>query len=92
METLRNYLNSMPVAKQAEYAVACGTTIGYLRKVLYSGQKIRGEVCRLLYENSGRKVSRSELRPDIWPPKRAPVPLVKFKTEKRKRIKADGCL
>lgn len=69
MQSLRNYLNSLTVAEQTAYAKRCGTSIGYLRKVLSVKQKLEGAVCVLLDENSGGAVPRSELRPDIWPNK-----------------------
>ena len=67
MEQLREYLNSIPVKQQAAYAIKCKTTIGYLRKAISVGQRLDGALCRLLDENSGGRVSRSDLRSDIWP-------------------------
>lgn len=68
MESLRLYLNSLPVAEQAAYAVRCGTTIGYLRKALSTKPKLDGALVRLLWQESGRAVSRQELREDIFGP------------------------
>ena len=67
METLRIYLNSLERAEQEKYAAKCGTTIGYLRKALSKGSRLDGALCRLLHENSGGKVNKGALRPDIWP-------------------------
>ncbi len=67
METLRTYLNSIPVSEQADYAIRCDTTIGYLRKALSTQAKLDGALCRKLDEESGGLVPRSTLRPDIWP-------------------------
>jgi hypothetical protein len=70
METLRTYLNSLPVDEQAAYAESCDTTIGYLRKALSTKAQMDGALCRKLDENSNGKVPRSALRPDIWPEQR----------------------
>lgn len=71
MDTLRTYLNSLSLREQSSYAIACGTTIGYLRKALSTRPSLDGALCRLLDENSGGKVPRQSLRPDIWPEKAA---------------------
>lgn len=67
MQSLRAYLNSLSPADQSAYAKRCGTTIGYLRKALSTRPNLDGALVRRLDEESGGKVSRSELRPDIWP-------------------------
>jgi hypothetical protein len=67
MEKLREYLNSLPIEKQHDYAKKCGTTIGYLRKALSERPRMDGALCRLLDENSSGIVPRASLRPDIWP-------------------------
>lgn len=71
MDKLRAYLNSLSRAEQAEYAAACGTTIGYLRKALSTNPSLDGALCRLLDEQSAGLVPRQSLRPDIWPEKAA---------------------
>ena len=68
MDSLRNYLSTMSPADQAEYAQRAGTTINYLRKAMSVGQRFDGGLVRQLYLQSGGAVSRSQLRPDIWPP------------------------
>lgn len=67
MNTLRNYLATLTPADQAAYAERCGTTIGYLRKALSVRPRLDGALARRLDEESGGEVSRSDLRPDIWP-------------------------
>ncbi len=67
METLRKYLNSLPLNEQRAFALRCGTSIGYLRKALSTKPLLDGALCRLLDENSGGMISRADLRPDIWP-------------------------
>ena len=71
MQTLRDYLSTLPVASQGEYALRAGTTIGYLRKALSKGQRFDGALARRLDDESAGAVSRHELRPDIFGP--APV-------------------
>jgi len=68
MKTLRDYLNSLSVNDQAEYARRAGTTIGYLRKALSKGQKFDGALARKLDEESGGAVCRHEVRPDVFGP------------------------
>lgn len=69
MESLRRYLNSLTPARQSAYAKRCGTTIGYLRKALSTKPNLDGALVRRLDEESGGKVPRNDLRPDIWPVK-----------------------
>jgi len=68
MDTLRHYLSTLSPADQAVYAKRAGTTINYLRKAMSLGQRFDGGLVRQLDIHSGGAVSRSELRPDIWPP------------------------
>lgn len=67
MENLRLYLNSLSPKDREAYALACGTTVNYLRKAICKKQKFDGALCRLLDENSDGKVRKEELRPNIWP-------------------------
>jgi hypothetical protein len=66
MDTLRQYLNSLPRDRQAAYAKRAGTSIGYLRKALSKGQRFDGALARALDEQSGGAVSRHDLRPDVF--------------------------
>lgn len=68
MQTLRQYLATLPVEEQAQFAQRAGTTIGYLRKALSKGQRFDGALVRRLDEESGGAVSRFELREDIFGP------------------------
>lgn len=67
MDTLRAYLATLTPIEQSDYAHRCGTTIGYLRKALCTRPRLDGALARLLDEESAGAVSRSDLRPDIWP-------------------------
>ena len=62
---LRTYLNSLPVAEQNEFAKKCGTTLGYVRKALSTGQNFREGLCIKFERESLRQVTCEELRPDV---------------------------
>ena len=66
MDTLRTYLTGLNPPEQAAYAAKAGTTIGYLRKAMSKGQRFDGALARRLDEESGGKVSRHDLRPDVF--------------------------
>lgn len=71
MNQLLLYINSMPPSEQVEFASACGTSVGYLRKACSKGQKIGADICVSIERKSTGKVTRKDLRPndwqDIWP-------------------------
>ena len=71
MNSLRSYLSDLSTSEQEQFAVRCGTTIGYLRKVLSTGKPLREKVCALLERESAGQVTRQALRPhdwrDVWP-------------------------
>lgn len=79
---LRTFLNSMKPAQQAEFARRCDTSIAYLRKAISSRQPLRVALCVDIERESGRLVTRQELRADwarLWPElisASADVPLV----------------
>lgn len=66
MDTLRTYLSTLSPDQQADYAVRAGTTIGYLRKALSKRQRFDGALARRLDEESAGRVSRHDLRPDVF--------------------------
>lgn len=65
MESLRTYLNGRPIDEQQAFAVRCGTTLGYLRKVLSTKQEIGPEIVIALERESGGEVRCEDLRPDV---------------------------
>lgn len=67
METLRAYLRTLSPLEQADFARRSGTTIGYLRKALSTGQRFDGALARQLHLQSSGAVGLTDLRPDIWP-------------------------
>jgi DNA-binding transcriptional regulator YdaS (Cro superfamily) len=66
MDTLLKYLNALPKAAQIAFGVACGTTLGYMRKAASAGQLLKPEVCVLIETKSKGAVTRVDLRPDDW--------------------------
>lgn len=66
MEKLRLYLNSLSTDQQKDFALACGTTIGYLRKAISEKQSI-GILTSVRIEHcSDRHVTRIDLHPDTY--------------------------
>lgn len=80
MDRLLAYLKTLSPDEQADYAIRCGTTIGYLRKAISINQRIGAEICIQLEIESRRAVRGEDVRPDIdWARFRsadpAPAPL-----------------
>jgi DNA-binding transcriptional regulator YdaS (Cro superfamily) len=65
MKKLQAYLNGLPTPEQVLYAKRCGTTIGYLRKCISTGQRIGEGICINLERESGRAVLCEDLRDDV---------------------------
>lgn len=65
METLREFLNSIPLAEQEAFAERCGTTIGYLRKALSTKPAFDAELAIALERESYGAVTCEQLRPDV---------------------------
>ncbi|KQO23478.1 YdaS family helix-turn-helix protein [Acidovorax sp. Leaf78] len=65
MKPLLDYLNSLPVAEQATFAQRCGTTVGYLRKAVSVGQRLKAEVCINIERESAGRVMCEFLRPEV---------------------------
>jgi DNA-binding transcriptional regulator YdaS (Cro superfamily) len=65
METLRDYLNSLPVDDQAAFAARCNTTVGYLRKAISIRQPINAATAIAIERESGGAVTCESLRHDV---------------------------
>lgn len=65
MIELRSYLRSLKPDEQESFALRCGTTIGYLRKALSTGQTLREGLCIKLEQESAGRVTLEGLRPDV---------------------------
>jgi len=65
MSKLQAYIKGLPHSAQADFARRCGTTIGYLRKCISTGQKIGERICINLERESARAVTVEDLRDDV---------------------------
>jgi len=65
MHPILQYLNSLPVPDQADFAQRCGTSLGYLRKASSIGQRFGENLCINFERESGRAVVCEMLRPDV---------------------------
>ena len=65
MEKLRTYINSLPPAERAAFAAACGTTVGYLRKVISTQKSLGESICIGIERETNRLIKCEELRPDV---------------------------
>jgi len=65
MNTLKIYLNSLPLLDQKAFSVRCGTSLGYLRKAISVGQCIGESLCINIERESCGAVTCEELRPDV---------------------------
>ncbi|WP_430233289.1 transcriptional regulator [Nitrosomonas communis] len=63
--TLLDFINSISVEDQKQFALKCGTTIGYMRKAISKGQLFNAKVCIEIEKNSNGAVTCEEMRSDI---------------------------
>lgn len=63
---LNEYINQLSADSREPFAAAVGTTLGYLRKAMSTGQPLGAEICTQIEIHSGALVTRQELRPDDW--------------------------
>ena len=68
---LRTYIKSLPDEPAREaFATRCETSIGHIRNVMYLLRPCGTELAVHIERESGRRVTRKELRPDWgkhWP-------------------------
>jgi DNA-binding transcriptional regulator YdaS (Cro superfamily) len=65
MKKLQAFLKGLSPPEQAAFAKRSGTTIGYLRKVISTGQKLGEALCINLERESARRVLCEDIRPDV---------------------------
>lgn len=63
--TLLEFLNSKTTEDQAQFARACGTTIGYLRLIAYGKRRCGESLAINIDRESSGQVSLDEMRPDV---------------------------
>ena len=66
MNKLLKYLNSLTKDARLNFCLACGTTEGYLRKAISTGQVLGTVICVLIESESKGNVTRKDLHPDDW--------------------------
>jgi DNA-binding transcriptional regulator YdaS (Cro superfamily) len=73
MNKLRTFLNGLGQVEQQNFAVRCGTTIGYLRKAMSVGQKIGESICIGIERETKGVICCEDIRPDVdWAVLRGP--------------------
>jgi DNA-binding transcriptional regulator YdaS (Cro superfamily) len=66
MDKLKSFIAAIPLSERQCFAERCGTTLAFLRNIVY-GQRIAGEKLSVAIEReSGGVVTRLDLRPDDW--------------------------
>ena len=80
---LKSYMHEMTPDDRYTFAIACGTTLGHMRNVMYGQKTCATDLAVQIEKNSGKRVTRQELRSDWadhWPEliEVAPDKLTKF--------------
>ncbi len=65
MDTLKTYLNTLPVEEQIDLALRCGTTLSYLRKAISIKQRLGESLVINIERETGGKVRCESLRDDV---------------------------
>jgi DNA-binding transcriptional regulator YdaS (Cro superfamily) len=65
MDKLLHYINSLSTEQQEDFAARCGTSIGYIRKGISTGQQFGEKLCINFDRESGGAVRVDDLRPDV---------------------------
>jgi hypothetical protein len=65
MDTLLDYLKSLPRERREPFAAGCRTTFAYLRQIAYGNRVCRESMAIHIERESGRVVRCEDLRPDI---------------------------
>lgn len=66
MDKLLKFLNGLSKDAREAFAASCGTSVGYLRKAVSSGQLLNATTCVRIEQGSCGQITRQELRPDDW--------------------------
>lgn len=62
----REYLDEFGAKEAARLAGAAGISPAYFKQIAYKFRRPSGPLCLRLEEKSGGKLTRAELRPDIY--------------------------
>jgi len=69
--TLHEYIKRLTPEQRSEYAKRCKISAGYLPILAGKHARPGVDLCQRLCVESGGRVKKYELRPDVWPaPKR----------------------
>jgi hypothetical protein len=67
MKTFIKFFKGMPKEERKLFALSCGTSVGYIFKIIHSKNLYFGPILsRKIEEKSNGIVSRKELRPHDW--------------------------
>ncbi|MCL6744407.1 MULTISPECIES: transcriptional regulator [unclassified Kosakonia] len=64
---MKDYWDSLTKGQQGELAKCVGSTPGYLRLVFNGYKKAGFSLAKKLEEKTGGSITKSDLRPDIYP-------------------------
>lgn len=65
MDKLLAYLNSLSTQAQRDFATRCGTSVGYLRKAVSTGQQLGESLCINIDRESAGHVRCEDLAPSV---------------------------
>lgn len=65
MDTLKTYLNTLPVKEQIDLALRCGTTLSYLRKAISIKQRLGESLVIKIERETNGAVRCESLRDDV---------------------------
>jgi DNA-binding transcriptional regulator YdaS (Cro superfamily) len=65
MQLLRSYLKSLDPGSQAVFCARCGTSLRYLKKVMYGRKRLGDGLAVAIERESGGAVTCESLRPDL---------------------------
>lgn len=65
MDTLKTYLNTLPVEEQIDLALRCGTTLSYLRKAISIKQRLGESLVINIERETNGSVRCESLRDDV---------------------------
>lgn len=63
---LREFIQGMPAEGRAAYAAAAGTKAVYLSHIARGHRRPSAKLAIRLAEHSGGRLTRADLRPDLW--------------------------
>lgn len=65
MDELLKFINALPRAERAAFAVRCGTTEGYLRRAVSGGIRLGESICINIERETASAIRCEMLRPDV---------------------------